>query len=145
MNKTAPQSYRLRGADLERDLSCLALSRRPTMPRSVRDGSASGARHPCCRLVKDVGASGEVQARVAAARGAEPQAGLERDAAVVEEPFARAWLSGPRAAQLSQARKVASGGCQVSMREALAQQVDRAGRAGGRGWQGAGRARATRP
>ena len=53
----------------------------------VTVGSASRYRHPRCRLVKDVGAGSEVQARVATARGAEPQAGFERDSAVLEEPF----------------------------------------------------------
>src|SRR4029077_11289281 len=41
------------------------------------------------RLVQDVTTGGEVEACVAAADGAEPQAGLERDAAALEERLAR--------------------------------------------------------
>src|SRR4249919_3623735 len=47
--------------------------------------SGDRRRHPCRRLVKDVTAGGEVEARITAADGTEPQAGLECDAAALEE------------------------------------------------------------
>src|SRR6266487_2867490 len=50
--------------------------------------SDHSGRHLRRRLVEDAGAGGEVQARVAAADGAEPQARLERDVTAVEEPLA---------------------------------------------------------
>src|SRR6516165_3885808 len=50
--------------------------------------SGGGRRHLRRRLVKYVGAGGEVQPRMTAAGGTEPQAGLERDVTPVEEQLA---------------------------------------------------------